>query len=301
MAPITFRTDMDFAYGQPKELADGVLRIVAPNPGPFTFKGTNTYVVGTKTLAIIDPGPDDPEHLAALLRAVNGRKVSHIFITHTHRDHIDGLPQLSETTGAKVCGYGRKGVPMDEALMSPTGRRFIDVEFDPDIQLGTGDSVQGDGWRLDAVHTPGHALDHLCFALDKHGILFSGDHVMGWNTTVVAPPEGHMGNYLRSLELLLARDDKVFLPGHGGRIEGPRRTCKAYLIHRRMREQAILDAIRSGINTIDAIVDQIYVHLDPKLINAAKLSVQAHVEHLAELDLVHAPENLDFGSQLKPV
>ncbi|MEM7778698.1 MAG: MBL fold metallo-hydrolase [Pseudomonadota bacterium] len=299
MGALSFRTEMAFDYGEPSELQPNVVRLVANNPSPFTFKGTNTYIVGTSTLAIIDPGPDDPDHLSAILSTVAGRDVSHILVTHTHRDHIDGLDALVEATGAKVCGYGRKGVPMDEVLLSPSGRSFIDVDFDPDIKLRTGDQLAGDGWAIEALHTPGHALDHLCFALEGTGAVFSGDHVMGWNTTVVAPPEGHMGNYLASLELLLARQDAVFFPGHGGRIADPRRTCRAYLIHRKMREQAILDAIRADVGTIDAIVAQIYEHLDPKLINAAKLSVQAHVEHLIERELVLAPQEIDFTTELR--
>lgn len=290
---------MNFTYGKPDEVAPGVARIVANNPGPFTFKGTNTYLVGAHQVAIIDPGPDDPEHMEAILAAVNGRPVSHICITHTHRDHLDGLAALAEATGAQVCGYGRKRVQMDEVLLSPTGRRYIDVEFVPDLEMDTGDEIQVDGWRLKALHTPGHALDHLCFALESHGVLFSGDHVMGWSTTVVAPPEGNMGHYLSSLEMLLARGDRTFLPGHGDLIDDPRRTCKAYLIHRRMREQAVLEAIRAKTTTINAIVAQIYEHLDAKLLNAAKLSVQAHIEHLIERGLVRRPEALDFETGLE--
>ena len=300
MNDLSFRTDMDFDYGEARELFPGVRRVVANNPGPFTFKGTNTYIVGSDVLAIIDPGPEDLAHLTALERAIGDRQVSHILITHTHRDHLDGLEALQNATGAKVAGFGRKGVPMDEALFSPSGRRYIDVDFDPDIRLTNGESLSGPDWQLTALHTPGHALDHLCFALEGTGILFSGDHVMGWNTTVVAPPEGRMADYLASLELLVARDDHVFLPGHGGRIETPRRTCKAYLIHRRMREQAIMDAIRKGVGSINDIVAMIYVHLDENLHNAARLSVQAHVEHLIEKGLASAEaDSLTFASKLQ--
>lgn len=302
MGALSFRTEMFFEYGVAGQVAPGVVRVVANNPGPFTFKGTNTYIVGETDLAVIDPGPEDATHFNAIMTAIDGRVVSHILITHTHRDHIDGLEALAAATGAKICGFGRRGMPMDERILSPSGRTYIDVDFAPDIRMGQGDTVSGPGWTLRAIHTPGHALDHLCFALEGTGVLFSGDHVMGWNTTVVAPPEGNMGDYMSSLELLLARDDTVYFPGHGGRIENPKRTCKAYLIHRRMREQSILEAIRRGGASIDSIVMQIYEHLDPKLITAAKMSVQAHVENLISRGAVAPPDStVAFSTPLTAV
>jgi glyoxylase-like metal-dependent hydrolase (beta-lactamase superfamily II) len=296
MASLDFRTEMTFAYGEPRELAPGVVRLVANNPGPYTFKGTNSYVIGTETLAVIDPGPDDAAHFEALIKTIAGRPVSHVFITHTHRDHVDLLPRFLDATGAKTCGFGRVRIERPRELAGPLGDELIDFGFDPDITLATpGASVTGDGWALSAVPTPGHAPDHLCFELAGTGILFSGDHVMEWNTSVVAPPEGHMGDYFRSLEALVPRTDTVFLPGHGGRLENPQRMVRAYLVHRRWREQAILDAIRNGTATISAIVDLVYRGLDPRLVRAAGLSVQAHVEHLISQGLVQAdgPVSLD--------
>jgi glyoxylase-like metal-dependent hydrolase (beta-lactamase superfamily II) len=297
---LAFKKSMVFAYGVPSELAPGVQRIVAENPSPFTFKGTNTYLVGSAAnpqgdLALIDPGPALDGHIAALKRAIGGRRVSHILITHTHRDHTDALPKVQAMTGAQVVGFGRTALVKDDPRRSPSGTEFIDADFNPDRRLVDGESLHGDGWQLDAVFTPGHAPDHLCFALADRRLLFSGDHVMAWNTTVVAPPEGTMGDYMASLERLLARSahDDVYLPGHGGRVEQPARLVKAFLVHRSMREHAILGAIRdgahNGANTIQAVVARVYQGLDPALVRAASLSVQAHVEHLITKGAVASP------------
>jgi glyoxylase-like metal-dependent hydrolase (beta-lactamase superfamily II) len=293
-----FRTTMEFAYGVPRELAPGVVRIVANNPGPFTFKGTNTYLVGTRDIALIDPGPADAAHLEAILAAVGGRRLSHILITHTHRDHVDGLAPLVAATGAKTAGFGRRAAAPGSKRTGLSGSEYVEQELVPDVQLAHGDRLEGDGWAVAALHTPGHAPDHLCFALESAELLFSGDHVMGWNTSVVAPPEGSMADYLRSLELLGERGDRVYLPGHGGRVEEPQRLVKAFLLHRRMREQAILDCIRAGTNTVEAIVPAIYRDLDPRLVNAASLSVLAHVEHLISRGLVRCDSPLSADRAL---
>jgi glyoxylase-like metal-dependent hydrolase (beta-lactamase superfamily II) len=219
---LPFKTTMNFAYGEPRELAPGVVRIVANNPSPFTFKGTNTYLVGTGTLAVIDPGPDNPAHLDSILATAGGRPITHIVITHTHRDHTAAMPALLAKTAAKTAGFGRLAARHGDRRASPSGSEFVDRDFVPDLPLRDGQRLAGDGWALTALHTPGHALDHLCFALEGTRILFSGDHVMGWNTSVVAPPEGNMRAYMRSLELLMSRDDASYLPGHGGQVEDPR-------------------------------------------------------------------------------
>lgn len=293
---------MEFAYGVPRELAPGVVRLVANNPGPFTFKGTNTYLIGTGSeVALIDPGPVDAAHLEAILAAVGGRRLGRILITHTHRDHVDGLAALIAATGASTAGFGRHAVAPGAKITSPSGGEHVDQEFVPDVALAHGDRLAGDGWALTALHTPGHAPDHLCFALEGTGLVFSGDHVMGWNTSVVAPPEGSMADYLRSLEVLAQRDDRVYLPGHGGRVEEPQRLVKAFLLHRRMREQAILDCIRAGTNTVRAIVPAIYRDLDPRLVNAASLSVLAHVEHLVAKGAVRCDAPLSADRTLSAV
>ena len=295
---LPLRTTMNFAYGVPRELSPGVVRIVANNPNHFTFKGTNTYLLGSRDLALIDPGPEDGNHLAAILAAAAPRRITHILITHTHRDHTDGLPALLAATGAKTAGFGRRAANRGTKRTSPSGGEFVDQDFLPDIPLQDGARLEGDGWAVTAVHTPGHAPDHLCFALEGTRLLFSGDHVMGWNTSVVAPPEGNMAAYLRSLERLTERSDEVYYPGHGGQVEDPQRVVKAYLLHRRMREQAILDCIRKGTDTVRAIVPVVYKGLDPKLLNAASLSVLAHVEHLIERGLVRCESPLSSDRAL---
>jgi glyoxylase-like metal-dependent hydrolase (beta-lactamase superfamily II) len=302
-AALPFKTTMQFTYGEPRELAPGVVRIVANNPNHFTFRGTNTYLVGTGTrdLALIDPGPDDPAHLAAILKAAGSRRISHIVITHTHHDHVDGLPALIAATGAKTAGHGHKARKHGAKRTSAAGGEYVEQDFVPDVPLRHGDRLEGDGWSFEALFTPGHAPDHLCFALGGTDILFSGDHVMGWSTSVVAPPEGSMGAYIRSLELLMARKDGVYFPGHGGRVEEPQRLVRAYLLHRRMREQAILDCIRQGHATARDIVAVVYRGLDAKLINAATLSVLAHVEHLMERGLVAGAAPLSADRVLSAV
>jgi glyoxylase-like metal-dependent hydrolase (beta-lactamase superfamily II) len=294
-----FKTTMNFAYGVPRELAPGVTRLVANNPSHFTFKGTNTYIVGSGSdIALVDPGPEDAEHLQAILAAIGTRKLTHIVITHTHRDHVDGLPALVAATGARTAGFGRRAREPGVKRTSASGSEYVDQDFVPDVPLTHGARLEGDGWALGAVHTPGHAPDHLCFELGGSGLLFSGDHVMGWNTSVVAPPEGSMADYLRSLELMGERSDRLYLPGHGGQVEEPQRLVKAFLLHRRMREQSILDCIQSGTNTVKAIVPAIYRGLDPKLLNAASLSVLAHVEHLISRGLVRCDPPLSVDCAL---
>lgn len=286
-----FKTKMDFAYGVPRELAPGVVRLVANNPSPFTFKGTNTYLVGAARLAVIDPGPDDPAHLAAILAAAGGRPITHIVITHTHRDHTDGMAALLKATGAKTAGYGHRSPARPTGgASSLTGGEYVERNFAPDIVLRDGDRLDGGDWALEALHTPGHAPDHLCFALAGTGVLFSGDHVMSWNTSIVAPPEGHMGAYIAALEKLLTREDRAYFPGHGGQLENPQKMVRAFLVHRRMREQAILEAIQGGKGTIGGVVGAVYKGLDPKLLNAAALSVAAHVVHLEERGLARFSE-----------
>lgn len=279
---ISFKTSMEFAYGVAGPMGPGIVRIVAENPSPFTFKGTNTYIVGMTSLAVIDPGPDDPAHIDAIIKAAAGRAITHILITHTHRDHVDGAEMLASATGATTCGFGRAPAVPGTPAAGPSGKQFINYDFKPDIKMRGGDVIAGDDWALECLHTPGHAPDHLCFALKGRRVVFSGDHVMAWNTSVIAPPEGRMSDYLASLELLLERNDQVFLPGHGGRLDEPQRTVKAYLLHRRWREQAVVAAIRGGAETIRSIVPEVYPEIKGALVLAAGLSVQAHVEHLIE-------------------
>lgn len=283
---VAFNRSMDFSYGVPTEVAPGVRRIVANNPGPYTFKGTNTYLVGTDELAVIDPGPELEAHRQAILAAAGRAPITHILLTHTHLDHCEGLAALKTATGAETSGFGGVQIGLSDERARAVRRSFVDAGFTPDRRLGGGDTVSGKGWKLTALHTPGHAPDHLCFALDRDGILFSGDHVMGWNTSVVAPPEGNMADYMATLDRLLARADSLYLSGHGEVIPEPRRVVKAYIVHRKMREQAILDCVRDGKGTIASIVRQVYRGIDDSLSDAAGLSVLAHLEHLIERGLV---------------
>lgn len=292
---------INFEYGVPHELAPGVQRIVARNPSPMTFKGTNTYIVGSRSLAVIDPGPDDAEHCAAIVRAIGGRPVSHIVLTHAHGDHSDGVPRLMDAVKAPLAAYGYQPRAGGALKITPDSREVGVKSIRPDLMLRDRDAVQGEGWRLEALFTPGHAPDHLCFELSGTGILFSGDHVMGWNTSVVAPPEGRMSDYLASLDRLRGRGDTLFLPGHGGKLIEPERMVRGYLIHRRMREDAILNTIRERPKSIAEIVTLLYPAIEQKLVRAASLSVQGHVEHLIERNLVRGDDPIAFDRPLYPV
>lgn len=296
---INFKTSMDFAYGEPSPMGPGIVRLVARNASAFTFKGTNTYLVGMTSLAVVDPGPDDAAHIDDILRIAAGRPITHIFVTHAHRDHVDGCARLAAASGAVTCGFGRTGgEPSNTAAASPSGKGFVNYDFQPALKISGGDVVTGDDWAFECLHTPGHAPDHLCFALKGRRTVFSGDHVMAWNTSVIAPPEGNMADYMASLELLLDRNDQVFLPGHGARIDEPQRTVKAYLLHRRWREQAVLAAIRSGANTVNTIVPEVYPNIAGPLALAAALSVQAHVEYLIARGVVASAPGMSWDHPL---
>lgn len=296
---VPLRREMSFEYGVPSGIMPGVVRLVAENPGPFTFKGTNTYLVGSKSLAVIDPGPADTRHHEAILEAAGGREITHIFVTHAHRDHVDGLYALKSATGAKSIGFGRAQLSVPEALKSPSGKDFVDLAFAPDVCAHDGQVLEGEDWAIEAIHTPGHAPDHMCFALAGRGAIFSGDHVMSWNTTVIAPPEGNMAHYMASLDRLLKIDSELYLPGHGGKLEDARRSVKAFLLHRQWREQAILNAISSRQATVRDMVRLIYRDLDRSLLAAAGLSIMAHVEHLREQGAVTYSDPLWLDTPLK--
>jgi len=299
---LKFKTDMSFTYGEPSPMGPGIVRLVANNPSMLTFKGTNTYLVGSTSLAVVDPGPDNDEHRAAVLRAAGARPITHILLTHAHRDHVDGMAKLKAETGALTAAYPRDPAAGKVALEnSPSGKYFVDYDFVPDIALKGGDTIEGADWALTAIHTPGHAPDHLCFALEGRRVVFSGDHVMAWNTTVIAPPEGRMADYEASLGILMDRNDDAFLPGHGDRLNDPQRTVKAYLLHRNWREKSVLDALAAGATTIRRIVPEVYRGLAPQLIPAATLSVQAHVEYLIEKGLVASDLPLTPDRALSPL
>ncbi|NEI32281.1 MBL fold metallo-hydrolase [Rhizobium ruizarguesonis] len=271
------------AYGQAVPVVSGVERVTVNNPGPFTFFGTNSYIVGSSSVAVIDPGPEDEAHYQALMAALGGRAVTHIFVSHTHRDHSPLAKRLQTATGAVTVGQGphRPARPLREGEINPFSESS-DLSFVPDIALSDGESLSGDGWALSAVLTPGHTANHAAFALEGRDILFSGDHVMAWSTSIVAPPDGSMADYMESLERLIARDDRLLLPGHGGPVTEPASFLRALKAHRLRREQAVLARVQAGDGRIAEMVKVIYRDTDPKLHGAAALSVLAHIEDLLE-------------------
>ena len=252
-----------------------VARVLAPNPSAFTGTGTQTHIVGTTDLAVIDPGPDRPEHVAALLRAIGGRSVTAILVTHHHRDHSPATRPLAAATGAKIIGAPPTHIRDEED--GPRADAAFDPDYAPDRVLADGEAVAGEGWTLRALATPGHTSNHLAFALEESNALFSGDHVMGWSTSVVSPPDGDMTAYMASLDLLLARDDRVFYPGHGEQVDNPRRWVRALLGHRKQREGQILRHLAQGQAAVADLTPRMYAGLDPRLLPAAERSVLAHL------------------------
>ena len=259
--------------GQAVTLEPLVTRVLAPNPSPYTHTGTQTHVVGTRELAVIDPGPDDPGHLAALLRAIDGRPVSAILVTHHHRDHRPATRPLAAATGAPIVG----AAPVHLSDDGPRADAAFDRDYAPARVLADGEAVAGAGWTLRVVATPGHTSNHLAFALEETGALFSGDHVMGWSTSVVSPPDGDMTAYLASLEKLLAREDRVYYPGHGDRVDNPRRLVRGMLGHRKQREGQVMRLLREGPRDVPDMTRRMYVGLDQRLLPAAEQSVLAHL------------------------
>lgn len=281
MTDISFSRDETVIPGRVVQVESQVRRVVAPNSGPYTYTGTCTYLIGGENVAIIDPGPDDATHLAALLAAVGQGRVSHIVVTHTHRDHTAGVDALRAATGAQVVGCAPHFSARAPNAFEQN-EAAADLGYAPDRVLVDGERLEGEGWTLTAVETPGHTANHLAFALEDTGVLFSGDHVMAWSTTLVAPPDGSMSAYMASLEKLRERDDRVYWPGHGGPVQDPRRYVRGLLSHRRQREASILARIEAGDETIAAIVEKLYAGVDPRLWGGASLSVLAHIESLIE-------------------
>jgi glyoxylase-like metal-dependent hydrolase (beta-lactamase superfamily II) len=273
---LAFDLSLDAPYGEMVRLSPRVSRLLAPNPGLFTFKGTGVYLVGTDPVAVIDPGPDMAEHRAALERALEGRRVSHILVTHTHKDHSPAARWLKALSGAPIYGFGPHPVASGET------EEGGDRDLIPDRFVRDGEAIAGKGFRFTALHTPGHISNHLCFALEEEAALFCGDTVMGWSTSVIAPPDGDMADYMASLERLLARDDRVLYPTHGSPIPAPKAFIAEYLAHRRVREAQVIACVADGLGTVDAMVGHIYAGLDPKLHPAAAQSLTAHLIKLEQ-------------------
>lgn len=273
--------DAEAAPGQLTQLSPLVRRMIAPNPGPMTYKGTNTYVVGQGEVAIVDPGPELPAHLDRLLDALQGETIVALLVTHTHRDHSPGATLLKARVGAPIIGcapYTPARAPLDEEREAVL--RSNDLAYRPDRTLADDEVFEGPGFRLRAVATPGHTANHLAFALEEENALFSGDHVMGWSTTVVAPPSGHMGDYMASLDKLRTRDEAIYWPGHGDAVTDPQRFVRGLLQHRRQRETAILARLRLEAANAPTLAAAIYESLHPNLMRAAAMSVLAHLEEL---------------------
>ena len=261
------------AYGHLTPRSPLIRRLLARNPSPFTFTGTGTFVVGHGTVAVVDPGPADPAHIAALLDGLRGETISHLVVTHTHMDHSPACAAVKAATGAQITGCAALVLSDD----GPRADAGFDATYAPDAVMADGDSVTGPGWTLTAVATPGHTSNHLCFALAEEKALFSGDHVMGWSTTVVAPPDGDMAAYMASLRKLLDRDDAVYHPTHGEPITDPKRQVRGYLVHRKQREDQILRILADGPHAIPAMVAMMYAMIDKRLHPAAGRSVLAHL------------------------
>jgi len=273
-----------------------VRRVLAPNPSPYTYTGTQTYLVGgAEKIAVIDPGPDDPDHLAALETAIGDASIAAIMCTHTHRDHSPAAKPLAARTGAPIVGCAP--LVLDDGEQAQWGPR-ADAPFDqayaPDRVMEDNESMTGPGWTLTAVATPGHTSNHLCFALEESGALFTGDHVMGWSTSVIVPPDGNMADYMASLAKLYERDDRIYYPAHGPPIEKPRQLVRAMIGHRRQRETQILRLLNETAQDIEALVQQMYKGLDPRLAGAAGMSVKAHLVDLEDRGM--AAHNGDLWS-----
>ena len=280
---IPYVRQFDFVYGRRDQVSPLIQRVIADNPGPFTFTGTGTYIVGTpdadSAVAVIDPGPLDNTHLAALLAAVEGRSVSHVLVTHTHRDHAPLALPFAAATGATILAARP---PARDTHASGALDEDDDADFAPDVILSGGEIIAGDGWTIEALYTPGHASNHMAFALHEENALFSGDHVMGWSTTVVAPPDGNMRDYLNSLDAVIAREFTTLWPTHGPPITEVRPFLEAYRAHRLDREAQVLVRLRAGDRTVADMVPTLYAAVDQRLWPAASLSVLAHLIKLVE-------------------
>lgn len=268
-----FRRDDPIRPGEPAELMPGVRRLLCANPGPFTFHGTNTWIIGRGRVAVLDPGPEDAAHLAAILEATRRERIVAILVSHTHRDHSPGAAALARATGAPTHGFGPHATSRED------GDEGGDHGFTPDVTLLDGAALEGDDWRVTALHTPGHCANHLCFALAPAGVLFSADHVMGWSTSVVSPPDGDMGAYMASLARVAERPEDLFLPGHGPPVAEPQRFSAALLAHRRLREARVLESLvaQRAATAADLVLPVYGPRLDPRLAPAAARSLLAHL------------------------
>ena len=273
---------MDAPFGIAQLLESGIARLLAPNPSAFTFTGTQTYLVGEHAVAVIDPGPDAPDHIEAVLRAIAGRSVAAIMCTHTHRDHSPAARPLADVTGAPIIGCA--ALALED--VGPRADAAFDGDYSPDREMKDGECIHVDGRKLTAIATPGHTSNHLCFADERSGALFTGDHVMAWSTTVVVPPDGDMADYMASLQKLQARADRIHYPAHGPPVNKPQQLVRGMLGHRMQRERQILRLLKEKPRDIPAIVAEAYPGLNPRLVLAAAGTVMAHLLDLERRSLV---------------
>ena len=294
---IPFVREFDYAYGRVDQLSPLIRRVIANNPGPFTFTGTGTYIVGHGEVAVVDPGPLDDAHLDALVGAVAGERVTAIVITHSHLDHSPLAAPLKARTAATV--YGRAVAHVHQPFEGPQLDDDDDLVFQPDVTVEDGDVISGPGWTLRALLTPGHASNHVCYALAEENALFSGDHVMGWSTTIVSPPDGDMTAYYASLERVRAENFATLWPTHGAPVTEPAPFIDAYRAHRLDRERQIVEQLAQGPRRISDMVPVMYAAVDKRLHPAASRSVLAHLQHMVRTGVVAADGEAGPGSSYR--
>lgn len=295
---IPFHRQLEFSYGAAETIAPGIRRVIAENPSPFTLYGTGTYILGSGSVAVIDPGPADEAHIEAILQAVEGETISHVLVTHTHMDHSPGCRILRQHCDAPTYAYGphgagklEQGVPVEEGG---------DMEFQPDELVRHGDVIEGGDWSVECVYTPGHTSNHMCFQLREQKALFTGDHVMGWSTSIISPPDGDMADYLASLQLLLERDDEVYWPTHGAVINDPKAIVQAFIEHRKEREVQILRCVADGVELITEMVPVMYKGTPEFMYPAAARSVFAAVEYLVSRGELKAEGDVNLEGLYRP-
>ncbi|CAN5130477.1 MBL fold metallo-hydrolase [soil metagenome] len=307
---IPFVREIEFEYGRCDQVSPLIQRVICRNPGPFTYTGTGTYIVGRATagaeVCVIDPGPDDPVHQAALVAALEGRRVSHILVTHTHSDHSPLARPLAALTGAVVLGARPPAAETHASVLAADAgdartEEGDDDAFQPDVVLTGGELIRATGWTLEAIATPGHASNHLCFALVEENALFSGDHVMGWSTTVVAPPDGDMSDYMTSLDAVITRDFATLWPTHGAPVTDPAPFLDAYRAHRMAREGQVIERLAVGDRRIAEMIPRLYAAVDERLWPAASLSILAHLQKLVRDGRVRAEPDTTMGARFSPI
>ena len=297
MSGIPFVRDLEFKYGAVAQVSPLVRRVVAENPGPFTYLGTGVYIIGKGDVAVIDPGPMMEDHFEALKAALKGERITHVLVTHSHMDHSPLAHPLAKWAGCKVYAAG-SAVPSESEVRMEAGD---DLRFAPDVVIKDGEVFKGSNWTVEAITTPGHTSNHVCFALKEESALFSGDHVMGWSTTVISPPDGHMGDYFASLEKIRKRGFSTIWPTHGPPITDVAPFLDAYITHRQAREQMIIGRLKAGDTLIPKMVEVIYKDVDKRLHPAACHSVLAHVIHLVETGKVKADGPFNLTTEYHPL